>query len=95
MEREPAWRTVLNYGCVIYFLGLPAVALVGAFAHFKFESENVAKFLTEFHFAVTAIVAAIAGLNSFDRRTESHSNGNRTKHEKTRTDIDKRIGAAS
>ena len=67
MQAEPAWRVILNYGCTVYFLGLPAVALIGAFAHFKFESENVSKFLTEFHFAVTALVATMAGLNTFDR----------------------------
>ena len=64
----PLWRQVLNWGCVVYFLGLPGLALVLAFTHFSFPpGSNVAKFLTDFHFAVTALVAAVAGLNSFDR----------------------------
>lgn len=80
---EPLWRTVLNYGCVAYFLGLPLMAIFYGVTHFTFgdaSSPNAAAFLREFHFAVTAIVAAIAGLNSFDRRTEQQqvkTNGKR------------------
>ena len=66
---EPLWRVILNYGCVAYFLGLPAIAIFLGFTHFDFASgTNINTFLREFHFAVTALVAAVAGLNSFDRR---------------------------
>ena len=62
------WRQILNYGAVIYFLGLPALAIFLGFSHIPFaEGTEVAKFLGNFHFTVSAIVAAIAGLNSFDR----------------------------
>ena len=76
--REPLWRSILNYGCVFYFLFLPLMAIFYGTTHFAFGGEtapNAANFLREFHFACTAIVAAIAGLNSFDRRTESQVNG--------------------
>jgi hypothetical protein len=69
---EPLWRTVLTWGCVAYFLGLPAMALVMGLAHISFmPGTNVAKFLADFHFSVSALVAAMAGLNSFDRRKET------------------------
>ena len=66
--QEPLWRTILNYGAVIYFLGLPAMAVFYGATHYSFAGEsspNVANFLREFHFACTALVMAIAGLNSF------------------------------
>ena len=68
-NEEPLWRSILNWGCVTYFLGLPAIALFYGMTHFQFSpsSPNVPKFLQDFHFAVSALVATIAGLNSFDR----------------------------
>lgn len=70
---EPLWRQVLNWGLIIYFLGLPALGLILAltripldFAHGE-NSTHVAQFLANFHFSVSALVAAMAGLNSFDR----------------------------
>ena len=68
--QEPLWRTILNYGCVAYFLGLPAIAIFLGFSHFEFGvNTQINTFLREFHFAVTALVAEVAGLNSFDRRS--------------------------
>jgi hypothetical protein len=72
-EKEPLWRTVLNYGCVFYFLFLPAMAILLGFIHFHFEPPGVATFLREFHLSVTALVAAVAGLNSLDRRKANGS----------------------
>lgn len=68
-QKEPIWRQILNWGCVGYFLGLPAMAIVLGFSHYGFgaTTPNVPKFLTEFHFAVSALVATMAGLNSFER----------------------------
>ena len=68
-EEEPLWRSILNWGCVVYFLGLPAMAVFYGATDFTFggTTPNAANFLREFHFAVTALVATIAGLNSFDR----------------------------
>jgi hypothetical protein len=71
------WRTILNYGCVFYFLFLPAMAMFLGFIHFHFDPPGVATFLREFHFSVTALVAAVAGLNTLDRRTESKANGSK------------------
>ena len=82
MPHEPFWRTVLNYGSVIYFLGLPAIAIFYGATHYTFggdTSPNAANFLREFHFACTALVMAIAGLNSFDRRNEAKNNGGKPK----------------
>lgn len=72
---EPVWRQILNWGCVVYFLGLPAIGIFYGATHFTFGGEsspNVANFLRDFHFTVSALVAAIAGLNSFDRRTKTN-----------------------
>ena len=68
---------ILNYGCVTYFLGLPAFAIILGFSDMTFgKGTDIAKFLSDFHFAVTALVAAVAGLNSFDRYK---ANGNAKK----------------
>lgn len=80
-EREPLWRKVLNYGCVFYFLFLPTLAIFYGATHYTFggpTSPNAANFLREFHFTVSALVAAMAGLNSFDRY-KAHSNGSKIK----------------
>jgi hypothetical protein len=64
----PLWRQVLAWGSVVYFLGLPALAIFLGFTHIPFAEETgVPKFLADFHFAVSAIVGTLAGLNSFDR----------------------------
>jgi hypothetical protein len=76
-ETAPLWRELLNWGSVIYFLGLPALAIFLGFTDFAFaEGTSVPKFLADFHFTVSALVAAMAGLNSFDRYK-----GNGTKSE--------------
>ena len=64
----PLWRQILNWGCVCYFLGLPAFAVILGFSDMTFgKGTDIPKFLSDFHFAVTALVAAVAGLNSFER----------------------------
>jgi hypothetical protein len=66
---EPVWRIMLNYGSVIYFLGLPAMGIVIGFAHIDFAvGTQIPQFLKEFHFTVSALVATVAGLNTFERR---------------------------
>lgn len=67
-DSEPRWRRLLNWGCVVYFLGLPALALLFGLTGINFTAgTQIAKFLTDFHFSVSALVAAMAGLNTFDR----------------------------
>lgn len=70
MMKEPLWRTVLNWGCVGYFLGLPALAILIGFAHIEVfpAGSHAPQFLGNFHLSVSALVAAMAGLNSFDKR---------------------------
>jgi hypothetical protein len=69
MTKEPYWRVVLNWGCIMYFLGLPAIAILFGLLHVQvFPSESHApQFLANFHLSISALVAAMAGLNSFDR----------------------------
>jgi hypothetical protein len=67
-ESVPLWRQILNWGSVIYFLALPALAIFLGFTHIPFaDGTTIPKFLSDFHFAVSALVATMAGLNSFDR----------------------------
>lgn len=64
----PLWRDILNWGSIIYFLGLPALAIFLGFSRLSFaEGTKITEFLSSFHFTVSAIVGALAGLNSFDR----------------------------
>jgi hypothetical protein len=68
LKEEPLWRSILNWGCVVYFLGLPGVALFYGMMRWSFVAgSDIPKFLSDFHFAVSALLAAVAGLNSFDR----------------------------
>jgi hypothetical protein len=74
MATEPLWRVILNWGCVFWFLSLPALAIFLGFTHISFaEGTEVAKFLGNFHFTVSAIVGALAGLNSFDQYKKNKS----------------------
>jgi hypothetical protein len=75
MKTEPLWRAVLNWGCVVYFLALPALTIFVGFTHAQiFEPGSRApQFLANFHLTISALVAAMAGLNSFDRHK---ANGN-------------------
>jgi hypothetical protein len=66
-QSTPAWRNVLAWGALTYFLGLPAIAVAGGFLHFEMNP-NVAKFLADFHMTITALLGAVAGLDSWDRR---------------------------
>jgi hypothetical protein len=67
--KEPLWRLVLNWGCVAYFLGLPALTLLIGFFHLEVfpAGSHAPQFLGNFHLSVSALVAAMAGLNSFDQ----------------------------
>jgi hypothetical protein len=69
VNHQPTWRTILAWGALVYFLGLPAIALVGGFMHYEMEP-GVAKFLAEFHVTITALLGAVAGLDSWDRKNE-------------------------
>ena len=76
MKEIPIWRQILNWGCVVYFLTLPMLAIFIGFSRVPFgESTQIPSFLREFHFTVSALVAAIAGLNSFDRSRPANGSG--------------------
>ena len=77
MIEEPLWRTVLNWGAVGYFLGLPAMVIVIGFAHLEMwpAGSHAPQFLGNFHLSVSALVAAMAGLNSFDKYKSGSGNG--------------------
>jgi hypothetical protein len=82
MTAEPPWRTILNWGVVIYFLTLPALALIFGLTGIQFTAgTQIAKFLTDFHFSVSALVAAMAGLNTFDRYKASNGQPKKEKKE--------------
>jgi hypothetical protein len=75
MPTEPLWRVILNWGCVVYFLGLPALAILFSLLHIQvFPPDSQApQFLGNFHLSVSALVAAMAGLNSFDQHKNRSS----------------------
>jgi hypothetical protein len=84
MTAEPPWRIILNWGCVLYFLGLPALGLIMGLTGMNFTAgTQIAKFLTDFHFSVSALVAAMAGLNTFDRYKASNGQSKKEKKEIT------------
>ena len=53
------------------------MAVFLGFTHIEFGPQGLTTFLREFHFAVTAVVAAVAGLNSFDRRQANGQSTNK------------------
>ena len=57
----------------MYFLGLPALVIVIGFAHIEMfpAGSRASQFLGNFHLSVSALVAAMAGLNSFDKYKSS------------------------
>ena len=67
--KEPLWRIVLNWGVTLYFLGLPLLLLLIGFLHIELfpPGSHAPQFLGNFHLSVSALVAAMAGLNSFDK----------------------------
>jgi hypothetical protein len=71
--KEPLWRLVLCWGTVITFLSAPLMVfslhiLSDEVPWFHF-SQHIKEytFMTPFFQSITALVFALAGLNSFDR----------------------------
>lgn len=65
------WRSILEWGVVIYFLGIPLFYLIIVFTPLDVDlahHPNIRQFITQFHITLTAIVTAMAGLNSWDKR---------------------------
>ena len=63
----------MNWGVVFYFLFIPAVVMIYiTFELPKVDNERIA-FVAHFHYGITALVAAMMGLNSWDKK----SNGNK------------------
>jgi hypothetical protein len=65
----PKWRTLLNWGAVIYFLLIPALVIIYSLFGLKPVDPSRAAFVISFHYGVSAIVATLAGLNSWDKHT--------------------------
>jgi len=79
--KEPGWRVLLTWGSVITFFGLPLVffslhvlSLETPWLHLENHlGQGTFSYLAGFYSANTALVAALAGLNSWDKRL---ANGN-------------------
>jgi hypothetical protein len=53
----------------VWFLGLPFLVILVGFTHIELfpAGSDAPRFLANFHLSISALVAAMAGLNSFDR----------------------------
>ena len=72
---EPRWRTVLCWGAVITFLSVPLLVFIlhlisdeVSWFHFS-QHLSEYKFMVPFFQSITALVFGLAGLNSWDKRT--------------------------
>lgn len=81
VTEEPRWRIALYWGVVIAFFTLPLVVLVlhlaAIFTNFDPTGKHIGefKYVFEFHRTLAALVAALAGLNSWDKRIVKNENG--------------------
>ena len=72
--KDPLWRIVLNWGAVVTFFSAPLFVFVLQILDYKMEWIRVDiidhfRWMGGFYASVTALVFGLAGLNSFDRRT--------------------------
>jgi hypothetical protein len=67
LVKEPLWRTALNWGTTIYFLLIPGIVILYGVAGLPAIEPARAAFVSSFHYAITAIVATLVGLNSWDK----------------------------
>jgi hypothetical protein len=71
--KEPLWREVLCWGAVITFLTMPLLVFILHIISDEIPSFNFSQHISEYKFfvpffqSITALVFALAGLNSFDR----------------------------
>jgi hypothetical protein len=73
-DNVPKWRLVLEWGCVVYFLGIPLISIVTIFTPLVADFEKYPESrenLVRFHLAVSGLVATIAGLNTVDRKVRT------------------------
>ena len=80
-DKSPAWRRILEWGCVIYFLGLPLITLMTAFTPLEPDFSKYPEArenMRAFHIAVSALVATMAGLNTVDRRRAANGRGEKS-----------------
>jgi hypothetical protein len=79
MDSEPLWRKVLCWGSVILFLTLPVLILLvrlvsDSYPDFHWsESLRQAKFMVPYFQSLTALIFGLAGLNTWDRRSNGRS----------------------
>ena len=66
MNTEPLWKTVLNWGAVVTFFALPLIVLTLQLTGL-FPSKEEAGYLKDLQRNVTVLVAALAGLRSFEQ----------------------------
>lgn len=64
--KEPHWRTVLAWGSVLIFLGVPPALLTLQISdNLNARDVEVAKSMSPMYMAVCGVVASLAGLNTF------------------------------
>jgi hypothetical protein len=65
---EPKWRLILIWGCVVYFLAIPIFVITYAMLDLSPIDKVRSDFIQHFHYAITGILAALAGLNTLERK---------------------------
>jgi hypothetical protein len=90
MKGEEPWKTFLNWGVVIMFLGMPVmitVLQIYALSHPGWLSESLPqtefKYLYEFQRALAILVFGLSGLRTWEVIKEK--NGNKNEHRSHRT----------
>ena len=82
-KSEPLWRTIANWSVVLTFFSLPLVVLI---VHLTIVIDHIDvkahagefAYLWNFHRILAGLLAAMLGLNSWDKRTNGRkpSDGN-------------------
>jgi hypothetical protein len=70
MNGDPLWRRIAYYGVIISFFGLPLVMLAVHLALWDHKETLLGEFryLADFHKVLAALLFAMLGFNSLDKR---------------------------